>query len=43
MTRPTVPAEAARARIEDLDGGEQELRETWARGPVVLVFVRHFG
>jgi hypothetical protein len=38
-----IPAEAARARIQDLGGGEHELQETWARGPVVLVFVRHFG
>jgi hypothetical protein len=44
-TRETdwMPDEAGRARIRDLDGGEHELRELWAKRPVVLVFVRHFG
>lgn len=38
-----VPDAAARARIQDLAGGEHELRELWASRPVVLAFVRHFG
>jgi len=39
----TIDGDAARARIRDLDGNEHELQETWARQPVVLAFVRHFG
>jgi hypothetical protein len=39
----TIPDEAARAVIRDLDGGEHELRELWAERPAVLVFLRHFG
>jgi len=38
-----ISDEAARAVVRDLDGGEHELRETWAARPVVLAFVRHFG
>lgn len=38
-----IGAEAARARIRDLDGNEQELAGLWAERPVVLAFVRHFG
>jgi len=38
-----IADDAARAVVRDLDGGEHELRETWARRPVVLAFVRHFG
>ncbi|MGQ0814036.1 MAG: hypothetical protein ACT4O1_06175 [Gemmatimonadota bacterium] len=34
--------EAARSKIEGLDGQEHELRETWAEQPAVLAFVRHF-
>ena len=39
----TVPAEAARAVVRDLDGGEHALSDLWADGPVVVVFLRHFG
>jgi hypothetical protein len=39
----TIPEAAARAVVRDLDGGEHELRELWQEGPVVLVFLRHFG
>jgi hypothetical protein len=38
-----IPGAAAHARIRDLDGGEHELQELWAKSPAVLVFVRHFG
>jgi hypothetical protein len=41
MTR--IPKEAERARIRDLEGGELELQDLWRDGPVVLVFLRHFG
>ena len=29
--------------LEDDAGRERSLRSFWAEGPVVLVFVRHFG
>jgi hypothetical protein len=38
-----ISAEAAQARIRDLDGKEQALEELWAERPAVLVFLRHFG
>lgn len=38
-----VDQAAAGAVIRDLDGNEHELRELWARQPVVLAFLRHFG
>ena len=38
-----VPDAAAAAIVRDLDGKEHQLRELWAEGPVVLVFLRHFG
>ena len=44
MTSPNRIAEdVARSKIRGLDGQERELQETWARQPVVLAFVRHFG
>jgi hypothetical protein len=38
-----IPAAAAQAVVRDLDGGEHPLSELWAKQPVVLAFVRHFG
>lgn len=38
-----ISAEAAAARIRDLDGKEHALGELWAEGPAVVVFLRHFG
>ncbi len=38
-----IPADAARAQLLDLDGGEHTLAELWTDRPVVLVFLRHFG
>jgi peroxiredoxin len=31
------------AAVYDVDGNEVKLSELWARGPVALVFLRHFG
>jgi hypothetical protein len=41
--RATVGKDAAAAVVEDLDGGKTRLDALWAKGPVVLVFLRHFG
>lgn len=30
-------------RLSDPDGVEHRLGDLWATGPVVLVFLRHFG
>ena len=38
-----VPADAAGAKLRDLDGNELDLQSLWAERPVVLVFLRHFG
>ena len=38
-----VGDEAARAVVRDLEGNEHPLSELWAKQPVVLAFVRHFG
>jgi hypothetical protein len=38
-----VPAGLADVEVEDTDGGIHRLGEAWARRPVVLVWVRHFG
>jgi hypothetical protein len=38
-----VPAQAAAVEVEDVDGGRHRLDSLWAEGPVVLVFLRHFG
>jgi hypothetical protein len=45
---PAVPTaavapEAAAAVVRDLEGGRHRLDELWRDGPVVLVFLRHFG
>lgn len=38
-----VAPEAAGTKIRDLDGNEVALRTLWAKQPIVLAFVRHFG
>lgn len=38
-----IPAEAARAELLDLEGGEHTLAQLWKEQPAVLVFLRHFG
>jgi len=38
-----VAPEAAAAVVRDLEGGRHRLDELWRDGPVVLVFLRHFG
>jgi hypothetical protein len=38
-----ISAQAAQARIRDLDGKEHALEELWAERPAVVVFLRHFG
>ena len=41
--RETVGKAAAAAEVEDLEGRRHRLDSLWAEGPVVLVFLRHFG
>ena len=44
--RPQAPATAdglADIVLEDSGGGEVRLGELWDEGPVVLVFLRHYG
>jgi hypothetical protein len=38
-----VPEAAAKARIQDLEGGEHVLAELWRAKTAVAVFLRHFG
>jgi len=38
-----VNAEAAEAKVFDLEAKEHPLRELWASRAAVLVFLRHFG
>ena len=38
-----IPESAAAATIRDLDGNEHRLGDLWAKHPVVLVLLRHFG
>jgi AhpC/TSA antioxidant enzyme len=38
-----VPPELARARVMDRAGKERPLGESWANGPCLAVFLRHFG
>lgn len=40
---PVIGEAAASLRIRSLDGHEHELRELWAKHPVALAFLRHFG
>jgi hypothetical protein len=44
--RPQAPDTAdalADLVLEEADGGEVRLGELWDEGPVVLVFLRHYG
>jgi hypothetical protein len=44
--RPAAPDRAdqlAEIVLEDADGGEVRLGSLWEEGPVVLVFLRHYG
>lgn len=43
MNGERVPASAASASVEDLEGEPRRLGELWQEGAVVLVFLRHFG
>jgi hypothetical protein len=39
----TIEPAAAAALLEDLDGARHRLDTLWGQGPVVSVFLRHFG
>jgi hypothetical protein len=39
----TIEPAAAAALVEDLGGVRHRLDTLWGKGPVVLVFLRHFG
>jgi hypothetical protein len=44
LTRPPRAAdELADLMLEDIDGGAVRLGDTWRDGPVVLVWLRHYG
>ena len=38
-----IGADVAAATVLDLEGEAHRLDEMWKDGPVVLVFLRHFG
>ncbi|MHB1847198.1 MAG: hypothetical protein ACYCWW_20435 [Deltaproteobacteria bacterium] len=39
----TVSQALADARVLDAEGNEVRLGDAWAKAPVVLAFLRHFG
>ena len=39
----SVAERLADLEVQDLEGGRVKLKETWADGPVILAFIRHFG
>ena len=41
--RPERADELGEVNVQDLDGGDVRVGDLWRDGPVVLVFLRHYG